>query len=921
MIVMHRVPVNRFCLLLVIAVSFPASARQLSPQIQGKLHPFFQSILRNSQTASLPRTGTLLRKSSKMIRQPSQTYDAIVYTNDRSAVTQAGLHVESSYGPFVTVQATIADIVLLANIPAVRYVDAGSVNYPASDVSVPEIGAALLQGGFINNTPYKGSGVIILIYDTGVDWQHLDFRSTSDTTKSRILAIWDQTLTPQNGETSPSGFSYGVEYTQAQVNNELDGSPANVVRERDYDGHGTHVAGTAAGNGGAIGKYTGVAPAADIIVVKGGDESFSETRMIDGLTYAEAKATQYGEPVVVNWSIGGQEGAHDGTSPYEVAVDEFVSNPGRVVCVAAGNSGEDEIHFSGSIASGSSATVTIIVPSYTPAPGTENDDFDIDIWFPSGLAINASVTSPDNVVFSGPGVAANQSDGTIELDNQVSPYNSHEEVELYVHDQTSSVPKSGTWTLTLASPSAATTFDGWIADESVGGYGISVPGANNSESVSMPATAQGAISAASYVTKWGWPTYNGLAYTYGSTDRTGNISTFSSIGPTADGRQKPDIAAPGQGVVAALSSTADTTDSYSIIVPGRKHWLLQGTSMATPHVAGTAALLLSVRPTLKASDIKALMTGSAVIDPYTGAQPNYTWGYGKLDALNAMVRNLNPAASASRAVLAYDGPTANQIVNLTGATKYAVRITPAISGRLTGLQVNLTTPANNPIAGSGSVVCEVYANSSGLPGTKIGSSVLFPLSQLSAATNNNIDMTAAGADLAASTDYHVVLSMANPSDKIVIRTDDGSAGTNRSSVYNGSQWLAFSNASSGFTGAAATANLRVRAVVTSLNGSASAGLLPLAPLAFRLDRNFPNPFNPSTSIGYAIPKQAHVRLRIFDLLGRAVATLVDREQPAGTYRVQWDGSDAVGRPVPSGVYFSRLESDGSSQSEKMLLLR
>ena len=78
-----------------------------------------------------------------------------------------------------------------------------------------------------------------------------------------------------------------MEYTQAQINNEIDGTPAGFVRESDIHGHGTHVAGIAAGNGGTLGgKFTGMAPGADIVVVKGGNASFSETRMIDGLTYA-----------------------------------------------------------------------------------------------------------------------------------------------------------------------------------------------------------------------------------------------------------------------------------------------------------------------------------------------------------------------------------------------------------------------------------------------------------------------------------------------------------------------------------------------------------------------------------------------------------------------------------------------------------
>jgi subtilisin family serine protease len=260
-----------------------------------------------------------------------------------------------------------SDVSLLERSTSVSYARPGFRFLPDNDISRVETGSQLLHAGFVTGTVYKGKGAIVLVYDTGIDWKHLDFRSPTDTTKSRVLFIWDQTITAGAGETPPSGFSYGVEYTQAQIQNEIDGTPAGFVREKDNNGHGTHVTGTAAGNGVTFGKFTGEAPEADIIFVKGGESSFSETRMIDGMTYAANKAAALGKPIAVNWSLGGMWGTHDATDPVSVAVDDFSSLPGRVHVNSAGNSGNSLIHVEEDAAGSKSFTITF--PHIRAQPG------------------------------------------------------------------------------------------------------------------------------------------------------------------------------------------------------------------------------------------------------------------------------------------------------------------------------------------------------------------------------------------------------------------------------------------------------------------------------------------------------------------------------------------------------------------------
>jgi hypothetical protein len=95
----------------------------------------------------------------------------------------------------------------------------------------------------------------------------------------------------------------------------------------------------------------------------------------------------------------------------------------------------------------------------------------------------------------------------------------------------------------------------------------------------------------------------------------------------------------------------------------------------------------------------------------------------------------------------------------------------------------------------------------------------------------------------------------------------------------------------------------------------------LVPSQFALVQNFPNPFNPETTIAYDLSERAPVRLEIYDILGQRVRVLMDEVQVAGRYQVRWDGRNAQGQGVGSGVYFYRLQAGGFNQVRRMLLLK
>lgn len=164
--------------------------------------------------------------------------------------------------------------------------------------------------GPVQQTPFslRGKGVLIAIIDSGIDYANMDFRNADGTT--RIRALWDQTI-PGN---PPQGYQIGTEYTQEQINEALEQTSVRererIVPSRDTSGHGTAVAGIAAGNGaGSVGaQYAGVAPESELLVVKLGiprQDGFPRTtELMQGVDYAIRKGLEYQMPVAVNISFG-----------------------------------------------------------------------------------------------------------------------------------------------------------------------------------------------------------------------------------------------------------------------------------------------------------------------------------------------------------------------------------------------------------------------------------------------------------------------------------------------------------------------------------------------------------------------------------------------------------------------------------------
>lgn len=592
------------------------------------------NIILFSQSKFDPQLQLLLNASngSSLSKISSEKYSVVIYSDKPEEIN--GIQINSVLPSYITANLTINQIQELAENKNIQFITTGEVNYIHNDIASMLTGATQTYS-FLSNGEYNGSDVLICIIDTGIDWTHPDFRDPFDSTKSRIAAIWDQTITPVNNEQSPAIFNYGVEYSKTDIEDELDGSPSAYIREKDNNGHGTHVAGTAAGNG-SSGKYRGLAPDAELLVVKAGNVSFPAANIIDALTWAKNKADLLGKSIVVNLSLGSDGGPHDGSDPKSVAINKFVGE-GKVVVVSAGNSGGANIHTSAVIPAGESYTVSLEIPDYTPNKGPGNDNLYLDTWFDDSSCVTASVASPNSFLKSQPAggqSSFNSNDGGLYTYNNIALQNNDRQIYIAVYDSDESHPPvPGRWQVTFTNNSdKEVKFHSWLYDACIGDKTLSLVQGDNKYNLGN--NAAGAIVTGSFVHRNNWTSQNGNDFWCVNSERTNNISAFSSVGPTRNEMQKPDISAPGQAIISCRSKIAKYPEDKII---SDYYVVNQGTSMASAVVTGAVALILEQNNNLTSEEVKHIIINSADSDNYTGSSlPDNSWGYGKLNVLRAM---------------------------------------------------------------------------------------------------------------------------------------------------------------------------------------------------------------------------------------------------------------------------------------------
>ncbi|MEH1884835.1 S8 family peptidase [Nostoc sp.] len=456
---------------------------------------------------------------------------------------------------------------------------------------------------FQKKSKLTGKGVIIGIIDSGIDPKHPAFAG-------RILHIWDQTL-PGPGVTEGG---YGAEFTGAQL-----------TISQDTAGHGTHVAGIAAG---ADTNYSGVAPEAELVIVR---SDLQDAHIADGVRYIFRVARELGRAAVVNLSVGGHADAHDGSDSLSKVIDAE-TGPGRIVCCAAGNEGNANIHGQAIIPSGRTRGMRFNVPLnqigivWLNAWYSKDSELEVSVRSPNGF-----VTPYQKIITEGNAAQDYQlPDARVQLATP-GPDQANGDRNFFVQIRgiDPSPVMGGVWQLRVRNTSSTDTrLDVWTLDDtsSVFFTGKSVKDALK---IGSPGAASSAITVAAYTTKSKYTDIDNQVREMGLELHT--ITEFSSEGPLRNNGQKPDVAAPGAMIVSTLSADA-SFDRSSMI--NSKFVVMAGTSMATPFVTGLVALLLQRDPKLDPVAVKDLLRKNSAIPRKPAGTFDDKWGYGVINALN-----------------------------------------------------------------------------------------------------------------------------------------------------------------------------------------------------------------------------------------------------------------------------------------------
>jgi subtilisin family serine protease len=486
---------------------------------------------------------------------------------------------------------------------------------PESTIALDEIGVTKVR--YEPEYELSGTGALIAIIDSGVNYLHPALRYYDNTTK--IQAIWDQTLNKEPSSGKDADFPYGTIYSKDEINIALkQPNPLTIVPTQDELGHGTMIAGIAVGSEDEENDFSGVAPLAELLVVKlkqakniikdifsvpNDKVCYQESDIMMGIRFVLEKAKKLQRPLVICIALGTNHGGEFGSGPVTSFLDVITTLPGVCSVISGGNEGNKGRHFLSRLTTQNSSK------DIQFHAGEKDKNFLIEIWPQIYQNISFELVAPSGEI---------KTNLTIDW-RTLDIYKFYMgETYICINDVLAEVKRgrqlvlfrfsniqSGLWTIRFTSldriPSELNAFlpsGNIISDDT---YFID---ADSFKTITSPGNSAAPITITSY------------------DSITGDISSFSSKGYSRDNEIKPDLVAPGKDIIAPYKN-----DSYVSI---------SGTGAAAAIVSGVVALIYEWAvikgnfTNLSGTEIKTLLIQGAKRNPNV-EYPNRTWGYGKVD--------------------------------------------------------------------------------------------------------------------------------------------------------------------------------------------------------------------------------------------------------------------------------------------------
>lgn len=594
-----------------------------------------------------------------------------------SIIQKNGIGFKYSVGDWIAIHLNYQQLSNLVKLDCIEelFFDTGK-GFLLNDEMIANANVSGLQEIGIYDSLLTGKDVIIGFIDSGLDYSHPDFINEDGST--RILCYWDQ-KNPLDSNDIFQDYGYGKYISQDTINAWLDSNYQYIMDSSNYYGHGTTVVGSACSNGRALSEevengtlnydFHGVAPKSSIIMVS---SDFSRNNWLasvaDGVHFMLDKAEELNKAIVINLSVGSYSGSHDGLDPVGSIINAWFSDEysGRMLVCAGGNSRSLRYHL------GYNSTLDTSFSMYFSFNGPAElgrmsyfelwlDSLDVDAFenkialYDAGLNQYYSFQSGFTDVTSN--VDTTIIDTLFNVDSSIMAIlkkqmqNRGDQIQFQVQVDNISDNNLKTVLYTKGNARVDTWSATWIGSSDIIGpesLPFSIVNDENYMSpdslmqvVSSFSCAENVITVANYKNRVTYTDVNNVVQNLGG--QTGELALHSSRGPTRDGRVKPDLAASGE-----LILSAGPFNYLSILLAaapfklaeGGWHMRNGGTSMASPIVAGIAALYLQRCPKANPSDIKEALINSSYQDIFTNTLPNNNWGYGKVDGLATLNQSL-----------------------------------------------------------------------------------------------------------------------------------------------------------------------------------------------------------------------------------------------------------------------------------------